>query len=232
MCGVTDDEVVQAIKQLVAVGEYLDELPGIEGARLSGGGVFQGDRRLYVRGSREHLEAREAGVVERLPPLTPTSPEAVDEAERAFGYPLPSLLRRLYFEVANGGFGPGYGILGLRGGSPDDLGRTALDVYREFHSARRQQSLPGALFPLCHWGCGIYSLVDCASSQAEVWACDPNPGVDDDVFRQPLTLVEWLTRWVEGRLYQPALVEDPVTGDVRPATDEDFEEWMAEDADP
>lgn len=32
------------------------------------------------------------------------------------GYPLPSLLRRLYTEVANGGFGPMSGIVGVRGG--------------------------------------------------------------------------------------------------------------------
>ncbi|MEV6371357.1 hypothetical protein AB0L86_31195 [Micromonospora musae] len=39
-----------------------------------------------------------------LPP--PASPEAVSDAEKVIGYPLPRLLRRLYLEVANGGFGP------------------------------------------------------------------------------------------------------------------------------
>jgi hypothetical protein len=63
----TEDELIAAIKQLVAAGEYLDEIPGMPGARLSGGGVFQGNRRLYFRGSREHLEARAAGLVEKLP---------------------------------------------------------------------------------------------------------------------------------------------------------------------
>jgi hypothetical protein len=224
----TDDEVVEAIKELVAAGEYLDEIPGVPGARLSGGGVFREDRRLYVRGSREHLEARAAGLVEKLPPLTPASPEAVADAERALGHALPSLLRRLFLEVGNGGFGPGYGVLGVRGGSTDHLGRITLDAYREFHSARRAQSLPDALLPLCHWGCGIYSLVDCASQHGHIWASDPNPGVEDDTFRQPLTLAEWFARWVEGRLYQPALIEDPESGEVRPATDEDFEQWEAE----
>jgi hypothetical protein len=225
----TDDEVVEAIKKLVAAGEHLDEIPGVPGARLSGGGVFRGDRRLYVRGSREHLEARAARLVEKLPPPIPASPQAVNMAERALGYPLPSLLRRLYLEVGNGGFGPGYGILGVRGGWNDDLGRTAIDAYREFHSARRSQSLPDALLPLCDWGCGIYSLVDCASRHGDVWASDPNPGVEDDTFHQSLTLAEWFARWVEGRLYQPALIQDPESGEVRPAADEDFEQWKAED---
>jgi len=119
----TEDKLVAEIKELVAAGEYLDEIPGVRGARLSGGGVFEDDRRLYVRGSPEHLEARDAGLVERLPPLRPASPEAVDEAEEAFGFPLPGLLRRLYAEVGNGGFGPGYGIPGCRWRSSRRPGR-------------------------------------------------------------------------------------------------------------
>ena len=142
---------------------------------------------------------------------------------------MPNLLRRLFLEVGNGGFGPGYGVLGVRGGSTDDLGQTALDAYREFHSLSRAQWLPESLLPLCHWGCAIYSFVDCASQHGDIWASDPNLGVEDDTFRQPLTIVEWFARWVDGRLYQPALIEDPESGEVRPATDEDFEQWEAEE---
>jgi SMI1-KNR4 cell-wall len=161
------------------------------------------------------MEARAAGLVERLPPLSPVSPEAIAEAERALSYPFPGLLRRLLLEVGNGGFGPGYGVIGVRGGATDPYERSVLDAHREFHSLRREQSLSDALLPVCDWGCGIVSLVDCASTHDDMWACDPNPGVDDDTFRQPLTLGEWLARWVEGRLYQPALIEDPETGRVR-----------------
>ena len=35
--------------------------------------------------------------------------------EESLGFRLQPLLRRVYGEIANGGFGPGYGILGLRG---------------------------------------------------------------------------------------------------------------------
>jgi len=42
--------------------------------------------------------------------------EAVNAAEQAVGFPFPCLLRRLWTEVGNGGFGPGYGLLGLEGG--------------------------------------------------------------------------------------------------------------------
>src|SRR5262249_59260767 len=88
----TEDNVLRQIQALVAAGEYLDQLLGIPGARLSGGGAFVGNRRMYRRCTAEHLEARTAGLVERLPPLgPPTSMEAVEAAERALGRPFSPL---------------------------------------------------------------------------------------------------------------------------------------------
>ena len=46
----------------------------------------------------------------------PATPEQLSEAERRLGVELPPLLRRLYLEVANGGFGPGSGLVGVVGG--------------------------------------------------------------------------------------------------------------------
>jgi hypothetical protein len=138
----------------------------------------------------------------------------VEEAERLIGLPLPSQLRRLYLEVGNGGFGPGYGILGLRGGHGDDYRHTAIELYPwEGHER---------LLPVCYLGCAIYSFVD---AEARMWACDPNPGAEDAFFAEPMTLAKWLERWVDGRLNQPGLIEDPLTGEIRPATDEDWAEW-------
>ena len=48
---------------------------------------------------------REYAMEKQLPPPAPA--EAADMLEAAVGYPLPLLLRRLYCEVANGGFGVG-----------------------------------------------------------------------------------------------------------------------------
>jgi hypothetical protein len=45
----------------------------------------------------------------------PVTREAIYDAEQALGFALPELLRRLYEEVGNGGFGPGYGLFGLFG---------------------------------------------------------------------------------------------------------------------
>ena len=214
----TEDEVVRQVQALVAAGEYLDTLLGVPGARLTGGGAFQGDQRLYARGSPEHLEARAAGLIEKLPPLTPATLDMVEAGERELGYPFPPLLRRLYLEVANGGFGPGYGLF-----------RLPLD---DNEWEREWWSDTPSLLPLCHWGCAIYSFVDCADADGAMWGWDPNPVPEDDIgkalFREQGTFHEWLAKWLQGRLWQPVAVEDPETGDWRGATDEEKAAWMAE----
>lgn len=199
-----EDGVFAGVAGLVAVGEYLDQVPGRVGVDLDGGGVFAARRRLYVRGSPEFLAARDRGWIEPLPPLRPASPRAVRRFERRVGAPLPPLLRRLYLEVGDGGFGPGYGLIGL-----DD-------------PERKRGAAPRML--LCHWGCGITSDLDLADGQ--VWGSDPNPAPPGVPYSYPqgLTITEWFARWLDGRLYQPWLVEDPVTGDWRGATDEEYAE--------
>lgn len=46
----------------------------------------------------------------------PASEEQLYATETALGFLLPPVLRALYAEVANGGFGPGGGIQGALGG--------------------------------------------------------------------------------------------------------------------
>ncbi|HEX8858603.1 MAG TPA: hypothetical protein VGC06_05810 [Actinomycetes bacterium] len=124
--------------------------------------------------------------------------------------------------------------MGVRGGHGDDYRHTAVDLYRQARSEAGSawSSMPAELFAVCYWGCAIYSFVDCADPQAGMWAWDPNPAPDDDIgkalFPQSMTFGEWLVRWVEGRLHQPALVHDPDTGEWRGATDEEYAAWMAE----
>jgi len=204
---------------MVADGEYRDELVGGPGVvALPEEGSFTGPkrqplRRFYWRGSPEHVEARRQGLLDRLPPLAPASQADVDQIEGMLGHSMPSLLRRLYLEVGNGGWGPGYGVLGLTGGHRDDLGKTAVDLFVDAHQDPQStwRFLPGGLLPLCHRGCAIYSFTDCSTPDGRIWAWDPNPGPTDGsaLFDQGLNLVDWLARWVAGTAYQPALVLDP-----------------------
>lgn len=149
----------------------------------------------------------------RLAPLRPAPPAAVAEAEELAGRSLPSLLRRLYLEVGNGGFGPGYGLLGLRGGHRSD----GLDALT---------GLTGGVLLLCDWGCGISSELNLADGQ--IWGYDPNPAPDgvSGAFPQHMTIVDWFSRWAEGTLHQPCLVRDPTTGEWRGATDSEYAEML------
>src|SRR4030042_1292267 len=51
----------------------------------------------------------------------PTSNFVVEATEKELSFKLPPLLAQLYTQVANGGFGPGYGIYGLEGGYGDPI---------------------------------------------------------------------------------------------------------------
>ncbi|WP_410819020.1 SMI1/KNR4 family protein [Micromonospora sp. 050-3] len=198
-----DDEVLRRIAARVAAHDYSDDVyirPGHQDA--SGMWVVnpmpEGTRWLVARGSQEHLAALAADAVDPLPPLEPASVQAVDDAEQVLGHPLPPLLRRIYLEVANGGFGP---VLGIAGGCTDDLGRTAID--------RLNPREPAGLLPIAHWGCAIYSYVDCAGRGAMMWGFDPNSGLGEHSFySEGIPLVDWLDAWLNGCLEPPHLDSD------------------------
>lgn len=91
-----------------------------------------------------------------LPPPAPV--EAADEFEATVGCPMPPLLRRIYCEVANGGFGVDSGIVSLT-----DTGkwysdeRSLLLLYREVSSPHPDDEVdrPPHVLPLVTLGCGI-----------------------------------------------------------------------------
>ncbi|WP_149263302.1 SMI1/KNR4 family protein [Actinomadura sp. K4S16] len=141
-------------------------------------------------------------MIQRLPGLLPPAPpEAVAEAERALGHPLPPLLRRLYLEGANGGFGPREGVLGLAGSDyehhPDWAHIT------EISEAFNEDGAYQGLLWLFEWGCGIWSVVDCRDPSGPMWGWDPNGPEDADftcLFPQNMTFEEWLTESLSGAL--------------------------------
>lgn len=211
-------ELLDRIATLIAAGHYRDEVPGLPGVALTGAGVFQDDRRLYGRGTEDFAAAESDGLLDRLPvPPPPASPAAIAEAELLVGAPLPESLKQLY-GLANGAFGPGYGLLGLRGGFADDMGRTAVDILEEVPQ-ESESGMPPGLLPVCHWGCAIYSFVHCPSGRMFGW--DPNPveaGEEVPFFEQEYTIDVWIEAWLNGELCQPWLVYDPDDETYRGAT--------------
>jgi hypothetical protein len=84
--------IVNAVRKLVVSGHYRDEIPGLPGLALAGGGTFREDRRLYHRGTKEFQHAADNGLLDRLPPpRPPASPMAIAEAESMVGAHLPPL---------------------------------------------------------------------------------------------------------------------------------------------
>jgi hypothetical protein len=212
-----EDAVFEAVRDLVTAGDYLDDR---EVKTWPLGVSFVS----YRRGSAEHLSACREGVLEPLPALVPALAEAVEEAEGAIGFRIPRLLRRLYLEVANGGFGPCGGIPRLSGGPS---AWTVLGFYRQTHPRLPDDGewsfLPSHLLPLCGWGCGIYSFVDWSDPAGPVWGFDPTEHGDErGLFPEPFALAGWFARWMDGTLNQPCIFWDPVTGQWRGARDEDW----------
>lgn len=133
----------------------------------------------------------------------PASDAELGEAERLLGFPLPPALRGIYSGVANGGFGPGYGFVGVLGGAPDSIFGTHLaDAYRQERELSRQgqpiEEWPRRILRIVEWGCGIGSCIDARSGQ--ILRYDPTAQGDParDMTFEAESLEEWLQRWLRG----------------------------------
>ena len=134
-------------------------------------------------------------VESELPP--PATPQELEEFEASLGFALPLTLRRAYAEVANGGFGPGYGLV--------PLARIASE-YRELCEVMPPtgHDWPHGLLPVVShdpdWDC-----VDAATGRVVAFDWEE---VDEDItaaefagaFRELAPTVEaWLEEWVSSR---------------------------------
>lgn len=138
----------------------------------------------------------------------PATAQQVAETEGMLGFALPPLLRELFTTVANGGFGPGYGLNGVIGGFGERLPEGYLGFKQSsrlvdiaWYEQRQQPTtllrLPFYVHPdrfvmLCHWGCAIYSYLDCWTERVFRGACYR----DFYGFRyEASSLFEWLDLW-------------------------------------
>lgn len=140
------------------------------------------------------------------------------EAEAKLGFPLPPLLKRLFCEVGNGGFGPGYGLfkLTLDRSVDDEYDDALVDTYLALHpagneawslspgkeSAEAQQPIcyyeyPEQVLMLCEWGCNIYSFLDCSSPEYRVLRKDHNYSLTEHALECP-SFHQWLEAWLAG----------------------------------
>lgn len=148
-------------------------------------------------------------------------PSAAEEQllteEETLGFPIPPLLRTLYSEIANGGFGPGYGLIGVTGGFceagsiADGYGfhvkRSQLIQLEDYESdvkpgislALSDTVWPRYLLYLCDWGFATTSCIDARSG----YVFDIYPGERNGYYIIQLhtySLKNWLELWLEDRL--------------------------------
>jgi hypothetical protein len=137
----------------------------------------------------------------RRAPLPPATREAASEAVTRLGFSLPPLLPRLWVEVANGGFGPGYGLFGLERGHAKEGGLTLvdqhlLDLEEPGSDVLFEGGWPEKLVQICDWGCLYASAIDCSTSEGEI--VDLAEGEADYQRRKGLTFAQWMEAWVNG----------------------------------
>jgi hypothetical protein len=180
---------------------------------------------------REEMAASGSGLIQRLKqrnadrrratdghihlakPAPPAATKGLKLAEHALGFQMPDLLRAIYLEVGNGGFGPAYGIVGTKGGFK--LDECWLEsCYKRMVALEKENSVwrwPKRLLPLANYGCGMWSCVDCEYKKLPMILWDPNnldsefDGADarlnwgNAFWDQGRTLRFWLERWLAGK---------------------------------
>lgn len=152
---------------------------------------------------------RPADGVERCSEHIPSVPRPAtiveaSAAERALGFELPPLLRRLYLEIANGGFGPGYGLEGVPTIPPTLGAADILVLYRQFSAplpAHPRHVWPRGLIPLISRGCLQVECVDFLRPPYRVVLFDGNSSDLDQPTGDSMTpiapaLLDRLESWV------------------------------------
>lgn len=126
----------------------------------------------------------------RLP--EPASASSLAHVEEKLGVSLPPVLREVYMTIANGGFGPGYGLLGGPGGHADEETGDLVGTYRW---ASEGFIWPKSMVPIVDWGCLILSCVDCSDPRGEMVSVQLETGA---LARTGRSFEAWLGGWADG----------------------------------
>ena len=136
----------------------------------------------------------------------PATFEQMHLAESKLGFSILTLIKAIYIEIANGGFGYSYGLLGIGGGATNEDGNSADDLYRLFREENPDDphwSWPEKLLPLNHLGCAMYLCVDCSNESLPVVWFEPNPHQDGESWDESFipfsnSFEQMMRRWLSG----------------------------------
>jgi hypothetical protein len=145
------------------------------------------------------------------PPYPALPGDEFPAVEGRLGFHIPAAARRLYTEVADGGFGPEYGILGLgKHGHRDSWGYNAVQRYRSMVKGQPSmvRGLPLVAMSDTGWTCGTWLLL-VSEPGCPVGYWDPNATSTRGGLRLTVpTLREWWEHWLDDEKRLPALIED------------------------
>jgi len=140
-------------------------------------------------------------------PEPPLTQDDICRAELIMGVRLPDILKLLYTEIGNGGFGPGFGLLPLV--FDGESARTVVRCYSQYTC---ENGWHHSMIPFSSWGCGIFSCVDSDFEDPPVYRFEPNmpasmtasylgdmPYKGAQLIPERLTLSQWLDEWLLGR---------------------------------
>jgi hypothetical protein len=132
-------------------------------------------------------------------PAPPISEAEFETFERDSGLRLPDFLRRVYTEVANGGFGPAWGVNPLTG--DEEMSIASWDrIVRSAKHDDPEHPWPEDLIRLCEIGCNMYYGVDVTVRPSPVFKVDPTCGstnIDKWLTRESDSVTDWLRAWAE-----------------------------------
>lgn len=174
----------------------------------------------------------------------PATEEQLRATEEALGIALPPMLRALYTQVANGGFGPAYGITGARGGySFGDDGRYQtidrctdtnpavhyfdLSEYEQAHGnptyfELRETIQPAHFLHLCYEGCSMDFYLDGKSGRIYLTACC---GSSDSQLPNEVLPGKLRPEWIVGYQRVADSLEDWLERWLRGEVMDDSEVW-------
>ncbi|MET8828754.1 SMI1/KNR4 family protein [Streptomyces sp. NPDC004610] len=131
----------------------------------------------------------------------PVDRDTLSRAEAALGFRLPELLADLYLRIADGGFGPEYGLLPLLDSSPSEESSAVAEYLarRGWSSDDPDWLWPEGVLPISHWGCGMFACVDCLAPHAPVLLYEPNADDAEHAwYVDAPALEDWLRAWIAG----------------------------------
>ncbi len=160
---------------------------------------------VLVERFRERIRREPTTDYQQMPPIRPRPPvtlEALAKAEAKIGFQLPALLRLLYTEIGDGGYGPGRGLEHLDDNEWSLVARAERTCVEA--AAEGDAWWPPRLVEFVSWGGHYTSCVDCSGSPYSVWFYDHDRNIDgatqtDYLLFQAESLEGFLKEWLDGR---------------------------------